>query len=379
MFDITMGGYHGAEACELVGLLMLEGISKIIPNENIGLYRDDGLAVVEKMSGQKMEKLKNRLHRFGKSIGLRFTIEGPMDRTDFLDITLDMKKRTYAPFRKMNSETRYISTQSNHPRNIIKEIPKMISKRISNRSKNKEEFEKVESYYNEALQRSGYKEKITFEKEKDNTKKRKRRRRRNIIWYNPPFCHSVKTNLAGKFIRLVDKHFNKQHPLNKIFNKNSLNISYSCMDNMDKIIANHNRKILEPKEKDPKKIKLCCKNKAKCPLNEVGKSCDTENVIYKAYVTTDKDTNTYIGLTSNSFKTRWYGHQESFRNEKSKNKTSLSSYIWELKEKQAQYTIKWDIIKEIRKNSYGTKWCRLCTSEASEIMKNKENPLNKKN
>ena len=40
-FDITMGGYHGAESCELVGLYMLNEISKFLPKENIGLYRDD--------------------------------------------------------------------------------------------------------------------------------------------------------------------------------------------------------------------------------------------------------------------------------------------------------------------------------------------------
>ena len=92
---------------------------------------------------------------------------------------------------------------------------------------------------------------------------------------------------------------------------------------------------------------------------------------------TQRPTN-YIGLTSNSFKTRWYGHQESFRNENSKTKTSLSSYVWEIKGKKEPYKIKWDIIKEVNKSKCASKCCRLCTTEASEIMKNKENPLNKK-
>ena len=144
-----------------------------------------------------------KLHKFGKSMGLRFTIEGPMENTNFLDITLDLKKRSYAPFRKENNETRYINTQSNHPRNIIKEIPKMIAKRISNRSKNKEEFEKVKEYYNEALKQSGYRDEIMYE-EKNKPRKR-RNRKRKVTWYNPPFCHSVRTNLSRKFINLVQK------------------------------------------------------------------------------------------------------------------------------------------------------------------------------
>ena len=44
-FDISMGGYHGAEICELVGLFLLSQLTDVIPILFIGLYRDDGLAV----------------------------------------------------------------------------------------------------------------------------------------------------------------------------------------------------------------------------------------------------------------------------------------------------------------------------------------------
>lgn len=43
LFDITMGSYDGAESCELVVVYMLNSLKRIC-NE-IGLYRDDGLAV----------------------------------------------------------------------------------------------------------------------------------------------------------------------------------------------------------------------------------------------------------------------------------------------------------------------------------------------
>ena len=52
--------------------------------------------------------------------------------------------------------------------------------------------------------------------------------------------------------------------------------------------------------------------------------------------------------------------------------------MWEIKGKNEPYKIKWDIIKEVNKSKFASKCCRLCTTEASEIMKNKENPLNKK-
>ena len=44
LFDVTMGSHDGAEVCELVGLLILDKLQSVFKNENIGLYRDDGLA-----------------------------------------------------------------------------------------------------------------------------------------------------------------------------------------------------------------------------------------------------------------------------------------------------------------------------------------------
>ena len=83
-----------------------------------------------------------------------------MAQTDFLDISLkslNLENQTYAPYRKKNNETKYIKTQSNHPKTIIKQLPKMIGKRITKRSINKEEFDKAATEYNDALKKSGYK------------------------------------------------------------------------------------------------------------------------------------------------------------------------------------------------------------------------------
>ena len=53
-----MGSYDGAEICELVGLFVLDQLKKIVPRQNIGLYRDDGLAVIESTSGPKADKTR---------------------------------------------------------------------------------------------------------------------------------------------------------------------------------------------------------------------------------------------------------------------------------------------------------------------------------
>ena len=43
-----MGSYDGAEVCELVGLYMLDQLKQRFPNDDIGLYRDDGLGVASR-------------------------------------------------------------------------------------------------------------------------------------------------------------------------------------------------------------------------------------------------------------------------------------------------------------------------------------------
>ena len=59
-----------------------------------------------------------------------------------------------------------------------------------------------------------------------------------------PFSKNVSTNIGHKFLALVDKYFPKDHKLRKIFNCNTIKISYSCMNNTKQIINNHNKCIL---------------------------------------------------------------------------------------------------------------------------------------
>ena len=56
LFDVSMGAYHGAEVCELVGTYMLNVLSKKYNKNDFGLYRDDGLAVLKKKSGRNQNR-----------------------------------------------------------------------------------------------------------------------------------------------------------------------------------------------------------------------------------------------------------------------------------------------------------------------------------
>ena len=61
LFDVTMGSYDGVEICELVGLYLLNALFQIIKNTEVGLYRDDGLAVVRNLSGPQIKRQKKKI------------------------------------------------------------------------------------------------------------------------------------------------------------------------------------------------------------------------------------------------------------------------------------------------------------------------------
>ena len=122
-----------------------------------------------------------------------------------------------------------------------KDLPKMIDNHLSDFSCNEDEFKKAKPLYENALKESGYKAEMNYETtENTNNKTRKRK----ILWFNQPFSQSVKTNIGKVFLKLVRKHFPRYHKLHKIFNTNTLKLSYCCMKNIFNIIKQHNTTVL---------------------------------------------------------------------------------------------------------------------------------------
>ena len=212
MFDVTMGSYDGAETCELIGIYMLSLIASKFKDE-VGLYRDDGLAVC-KATPKEIEKTKKEVCNVFKSKGLKITIDANKKIVHFLDVTFDLTDGSYKPYMKPNNKLSYVHQQSNHPPALLKNIPLNINKRLTNISSSKEVFDESIAPYQQALKESGYDHKLTYNPEP--TPRTKRKRKRDITWYNPPFDSNVKTNLGRKFLRIVDKCFQKKHPLYKI-------------------------------------------------------------------------------------------------------------------------------------------------------------------
>lgn len=373
LFDVTMGSYHGAEICELVGLFMLDGLVKIIPGGKVGLYRDDGMAIIPKQSGRTSEQLIQKMHAFANNIGLRIELEPPSTRTEFLDVVMDLENRTFSPYRKPNSEIKYINSKSNHPHNITRQMKNMIQDLISRRSSNKAEFDKAATTYKKALKSNGYDDDIEYQGMSND---KKTRRIRSRIWFNPPFCKSVKTNLGKIFIVLVKKHFNKNNPLFKVINNHKVGFSYSCMPNIQAVITAHNKKVMSANHRT-EELPCNCQKKDECPIKDG--TCRTKNVVYKATVTSAADKKTYIGLASTEFKQRWRLHKSSFNNKNKSKSTALASHIHKLIDKNITYDLSWKIIKKTSQPRPGKgNTCRLCLKEAREILKEDPFSLNKR-
>ena len=98
LFDITMGSFDGAKICELVGLYILSFLGKLYGIQNIGLYQDDGLAFLCKISGPASDKIRKDM--IWKKFGSKITITTNLKTINFLDITFNLSEKKILPDEK---------------------------------------------------------------------------------------------------------------------------------------------------------------------------------------------------------------------------------------------------------------------------------------
>ena len=227
-------------------------------------------------------------------------------------------------------------------------------------SSNEEIFEKTKPAYRDALNKSGFQEKLSYTSAQNkNDKNGNKQRKRKIIWYNPPYSANIKRNIGKTFLNLIKKHFSKTNKLHKIFNKNTVKISYSCMNNISSIISGHNKNLLNPTV-----TQYGCKSQIRedRPLQN---QCLTPNIIYRAGVhcKANKDHKFYFGLAQTPFKERFQNRKKDFNHEQYIKSTELSKYkyIWPLKDAGTPYIINWSIVAKVN-------YCPLCLTEKYHLI-----------
>ena len=115
-------------------------------------------------------------------------------------------------------------------------------------------------------------------------------------------------NTGKTFLNLIKKHFWKTNKLHKIFNRNTVKISYSSMSNILLIILGHNKNLLNP---TVTQYDCNCRIREDCPLQN---QCLTPNIIYRADVhcEANKDYKFYFGVAKTPFKERFQNHNSDF-------------------------------------------------------------------
>ena len=137
-------------------------------------------------------------------------------------------------------------------------------------------------------------------------------RGRKIIYFNPPYTKSVETDIGKKFLNLVKECFPKDNVLNKIFNKNNIKVTYSCLPSMGARISGSNKYKL--KENKEEVIKKCVCRKEVCPVKG---ECNKVDTIYEAVITDSFDRKfKYIGKSSTEFIKRYRNHKKAIKKQK---------------------------------------------------------------
>ena len=187
--------------------------------------------------------------------------------------------------------------------------------------------------------------------------------------------------VAKIFLDLVKKHFPPSGKFRKLFNKNNVKVSYSCMPNILRVIKSHNSKILYDTQVTTPRCN--CKGderRKNCPLPGC---CTIENIVYSAEVSTGPEdgNKVYLGASEPSFKRRHANHNTSFKHSSHRKATSLSAYVWDCKESgKNNFQFQWSVVKQTHGYNRVSKTCDLCLNEKLEILnfKDRDKLLNKR-
>ena len=207
-----------------------------------------------------------------------------------------------------------------------------MEQRLSNNSSNETIFNEAVPPYEKTLSEAGYDVKLKYN---TNKKTKQKNRKRNIIWFNPPYSKNVVTKVGHYFLKLLDKHFPRHHKLHKIFNRNTVKVSYSCTKNIKLIIRCHKEKVLHQNWSGPNEPKCNCIRKEFCHLN---RNCQAENIVYEAIIICNKKPygkKIYICIAGTTFKKIYSNHKRSFNLLSCKNDTELSKEFWKIKRRNS--------------------------------------------
>ena len=391
------------------------------PEHLVGLYLDDGLAVVEVQRSNltAVENLKKQLHKDIGDLGLRVTFDKVQMGVEYLDIRMDLVTNTYSPYMKPSDNPLYVDTRSNHPPSVFKAVPRGVARRIATNSSSEEIFKAAQTPYLTSLRTAHYPEGDIREAwnygTKDIPPKNRKRKGRNFTYFLAPYNASVATNVIGYVRNLIQTSFPKDSKLQSAFNSTNVRYSYCVAQSMGHLIKAHNNKLLGGQAGDPVGEGACnrtCKEAKGGDQCWAGGHCNARNVVYGVKVNAYQGGNKDQGGTQVPFKghpyrfyaghtldlkQRKYQHTTSFNpakkdvvkggktvktmaqlNADKRTRSTFAGHIWDLRDAGLTHELEWTILHRARPYRPWDKFCSLCTSEATVIAFGDPTFLNKR-
>ena len=155
---------------------MLHVLSGLFPGVSFGIYKDDMLALSYNTNGPEQDRLRKDVIRVFQELGFRVTIDVNLKVVNFLDVTLDLDRGKYMPYRKPNDRLSFINVGSSHPPFVFKNMVRNTSERLSRLSSDISVFNSIAPPYNKALRDSGIKESISYIPNIDRAGSKRRRK-----------------------------------------------------------------------------------------------------------------------------------------------------------------------------------------------------------
>ena len=144
-------------------------------------------------SRPEIDRLRKKIISIFKNEGLKIVCEeAPGSITNFLDICLNLETKGYKPYKKPGDQTLFISVESYHPPNIIRQLPKMVKSRIEKLCSDEEAFTESKSIYLKALKEAGFRNtNFTYDDDKgkpqEQEKISKKKARKVYLFKNCPW------------------------------------------------------------------------------------------------------------------------------------------------------------------------------------------------
>ena len=107
-----MGSYDGAEMCEIIGLFILDILSKLFEKNSIGLYRDDGQSISRNYNGHQNYNVSKDLMKLHIKYQLNLDTKRNLKIVDYLNVSFNLNTGIYIPFNKPNSKPLYFNPLS---------------------------------------------------------------------------------------------------------------------------------------------------------------------------------------------------------------------------------------------------------------------------